>query len=88
MLNTFRLLQFPAPAGCVRRGAAPVQQIVESSGTLFFSFQDLDSTKPAGSVKLRIETIAYYLEQHSKRIMQDKLKQHAKPFPLRGLAVG
>src|SRR5262249_33073728 len=28
----------------------PVQQIVERSGTLFFSFQDLDSTKPAGSV--------------------------------------
>ena len=26
----------------------PVQQIVERSGTLFFSFQDLDSTKPAG----------------------------------------
>jgi predicted nucleotide-binding protein (sugar kinase/HSP70/actin superfamily) len=27
---------------------SPVQQIVEQSGTLFFSFQDLDSTKPAG----------------------------------------
>src|SRR5262245_27120913 len=31
----------------------PVQQIVERSGTLFFSFQELDSTKPAGSVKIR-----------------------------------
>jgi predicted nucleotide-binding protein (sugar kinase/HSP70/actin superfamily) len=60
----------------------PVQQIVESSGTLFFSFQDLDSTKPAGSVKLRIETIAHYLAQHSKRIMQHKLAQHTVPFPL------
>ena len=28
---------------------SPVQQIVERSGTLFFSFQDLDSTKPARS---------------------------------------
>jgi hypothetical protein len=28
-----------------------VQQIIERSGTLFFSFQDLDSTKPAGSLK-------------------------------------
>jgi predicted nucleotide-binding protein (sugar kinase/HSP70/actin superfamily) len=61
----------------------PVQQIVESSGTLFFSFQDLDSTKPAGSVKLRIETTAHYLAQHSKRIMQHKLAQHAAPFPLK-----
>jgi len=26
----------------------PTQQIIERSGTLFFSFQDLDSTKPAG----------------------------------------
>jgi predicted nucleotide-binding protein (sugar kinase/HSP70/actin superfamily) len=33
-----------------------MQQIVERSGTLFFSFQDLDSTKPAGSVKIRVET--------------------------------
>ena len=39
----------------------PVQQIVERSGTLFFSFQDLDSTKPAGSVKIRVETITHYL---------------------------
>ena len=45
----------------------PVQQIVERSGTLFFSFQDLDSTKPAGSVKIRVETIAHYLEKYSAR---------------------
>jgi hypothetical protein len=36
-------------------------------GLLFFSFQDLDSTKPAGSVKIRVETIAYYLERSSAR---------------------
>ena len=44
----------------------PVQQIIERSGTLFFSFQELDSTKPAGSVKIRVETIAYYLERSSR----------------------
>lgn len=33
--------------------------IIESSGTLYFSFQDLDSTKPAGSVRIRTETISY-----------------------------
>jgi hypothetical protein len=36
----------------------PVQEIIERSGTLFFSFQELGSTKPAGSVKIRVETIA------------------------------
>jgi predicted nucleotide-binding protein (sugar kinase/HSP70/actin superfamily) len=51
----------------------PVQQIVERSGTLFFSFQDLDSTKPAGSAKIRTETITHYLQRHSTRIMSDKL---------------
>jgi len=53
----------------------PVQRIVEDSGTLFFSFQDLDSTKPAGSVKIRIETIAYYMAQSSGRIISRK-RQH------------
>ncbi len=51
----------------------PVQQIVERSGNLFFSFQELDSTKPAGSVKIRTETIAYYLEQSSRQIIEKKL---------------
>jgi predicted nucleotide-binding protein (sugar kinase/HSP70/actin superfamily) len=50
----------------------PVQQIVERSGTLFFSFQELDSTKPAGSVKIRTETISYYLEQGSRQIIEKK----------------
>jgi predicted nucleotide-binding protein (sugar kinase/HSP70/actin superfamily) len=57
---------------------SPVQQIVERSGTLFFSFQDLDSTKPAGSVKIRIETIAYYLQKYSMGIIADK-KSTAPP---------
>ena len=55
----------------------PVQQIVEHSGTLFFSFQDLDATKPAGSVKIRVETIAYYLERASAAII--RRKQAAMP---------
>jgi predicted nucleotide-binding protein (sugar kinase/HSP70/actin superfamily) len=50
----------------------PVQQIVERSGALFFSFQDLDSTKPAGSVKIRVETIAHYLEKHAADIVDKK----------------
>jgi predicted nucleotide-binding protein (sugar kinase/HSP70/actin superfamily) len=50
----------------------PVQQTVERSGTLFFSFQDLDSTKPAGSVKIRVETIAYYLARMSADIVARK----------------
>jgi predicted nucleotide-binding protein (sugar kinase/HSP70/actin superfamily) len=50
----------------------PVQQIVERSGTLFFSFQDLDSTKPAGSLKIRVETITHYLAVHAASIIEKK----------------
>jgi predicted nucleotide-binding protein (sugar kinase/HSP70/actin superfamily) len=60
----------------------PVQQIVEHSGTLFFSFQDLDSTKPAGSVKIRVETISYYLGRSSASIIKAKKASRPGPFPL------
>jgi predicted nucleotide-binding protein (sugar kinase/HSP70/actin superfamily) len=60
----------------------PVQQIVERSGTLFFSFQDLDSTKPAGSVKIRVETIAHYLEKHAGAIIAKKKAASPPECPL------
>lgn len=60
----------------------PVQQIVERSGTLFFSFQELDSTKPAGSVKIRVETIAHYLERNSPGIIARKLAAMPQECPL------
>ncbi len=50
----------------------PTQKIVEASGTLFFKFGDLDSTKPAGSVRIRIETIVHYLAKYSQQIMDRK----------------
>ena len=61
---------------------SPVQQIVEQSGTLFFSFQDLDATRPSGSVRIRIETIAYYLERHSPAILRGKRARLAGACPM------
>ncbi len=61
---------------------SPVQQIVECSGTLFFSFQELDSTKPAGSVKIRVETIAHYLEKYSGEIIEKKKASMPSGCPL------
>jgi predicted nucleotide-binding protein (sugar kinase/HSP70/actin superfamily) len=60
----------------------PVQQIVERSGTLFFSFQELDSTKPAGSVKIRVETISHYLQKYAKEIIERKKAAAAPGCPL------
>lgn len=62
---------------------SPVQQIVERSGTLFFSFQDLDSTKPAGSVKIRVETIAHYLQKYADDIIRNKKAGFTRVFPSR-----
>jgi predicted nucleotide-binding protein (sugar kinase/HSP70/actin superfamily) len=63
---------------------SPVQQIVERSGTLYFSFQDLDSTKPAGSVKIRIETIAHYLQKYGADIVARKKAAASPGCPLPG----
>jgi predicted nucleotide-binding protein (sugar kinase/HSP70/actin superfamily) len=61
---------------------SPVQQIVERSGTLYFSFQDLDSTKPAGSVKIRVETIAHYLQKYAAEIIEKKKAAGGEGCPL------
>ena len=60
----------------------PTQKIVEATGTLFFKFGDLDSTKPAGSIKIRIETIVHYLAKYSQKIMQKKLQWLSPNCPL------
>ena len=65
----------------------PVQQIVEHSGTLFFSFQELDSTKPGGSVKIRVETISYYLGRYSPEIIARKKALAAPNCPLEQVAL-
>ncbi len=63
----------------------PTQKIVEATRTLFFKFGDLDATKPAGSIKIRIETIVHYVSKYSSEIIQRKLEllpPHC-PFPAR-----
>ncbi len=59
----------------------PVQKIVEATGTLFFKFGELDETKPAGSVKIRAETIDFYVKKYSKEIIEKKLRLLNKPIP-------
>lgn len=41
-----------------------VEQIIERSGTPYFSFKDIDENKSTGSIKLRVETIDYFLKQY------------------------
>ena len=48
-----------------------VEKIIEKSGTPYFSFKDLDENKPTASIKIRVETISYFL----KRYQEDKIRE-------------
>src|SRR6185503_20023307 len=48
--------------------------IIEKSGTPYFCFKDLDENKPAGSIRIRVETIDYFL----RRYREDVIKKGAK----------
>jgi len=45
-----------------------VEEIVENSGTPYFCFKDIDENKPTGSIKIRIETINYFLRRHRDKL--------------------
>lgn len=74
-----------------------VEAIVESSGTPYFTFHDIDENKPSGSIKIRVETIAYFLERYQEslrrraaaearirdavRAYEEKLRRGERPAP-------
>lgn len=43
-----------------------IESIIERSGTPYFSFKDIDENKPTGSIKIRVETIHYFLKRYSE----------------------
>ncbi|MDP2956127.1 MAG: BadF/BadG/BcrA/BcrD ATPase family protein [Longimicrobiales bacterium] len=45
-----------------------VEEIIERSGTPYFCFKDIDENRPAGAMRLRVETIAYFLRRHRERL--------------------
>jgi len=52
-----------------------IQEIVEDSGTPYFSFKDIDENKPTGSIKIRVETIGYFLKRYREDIVMKKEKE-------------
>jgi predicted CoA-substrate-specific enzyme activase len=52
-----------------------VEETVTKSGTPYFSFKDIDENKPTGSIKIRVETISYFLKRYREDILRRKLKQ-------------
>jgi predicted nucleotide-binding protein (sugar kinase/HSP70/actin superfamily) len=52
-----------------------IEGIIEKSGTPYFCFKDLDENKPAGSIRIRIETIDYFLRRYREEIVRRKGKE-------------
>jgi predicted nucleotide-binding protein (sugar kinase/HSP70/actin superfamily) len=47
-----------------------IERIIENSGTPYFAFKDIDENKPTGSIKLRVETIDYFLKLYRKDLQK------------------
>ena len=52
-----------------------VEETVTKSGTPYFSFKDIDENKPTGSIKVRVETIGYFLKRYREEMVYRKQKQ-------------
>jgi predicted CoA-substrate-specific enzyme activase len=51
-----------------------VERIVEQSGTPYFCFKDLDENKPVSSIKIRVETIDYFLKRYREDVRERQAK--------------
>ncbi|MFN0093864.1 MAG: BadF/BadG/BcrA/BcrD ATPase family protein [Dehalococcoidia bacterium] len=47
-----------------------VEAIMQATGTPYFTFHDIDENRPAGSIKIRVETIAYFLQRYQEELMR------------------
>ncbi|HYM13723.1 MAG TPA: CoA activase, partial [Bryobacterales bacterium] len=52
-----------------------VEEIVEHSGTPYFCFKDIDENKPTGSIRIRVETISYFLKRYREDMIANKGKE-------------
>jgi predicted CoA-substrate-specific enzyme activase len=47
-----------------------IEGIIEKSGTPYFCFKDLDENKPTGSIRIRVETIDYFLRRYRDEVIR------------------
>ncbi len=62
-----------------------IEGIIEQSGTPYFSFKDLDENKPSGSIRIRVETIDYFLRRYrediiKRRVAADRIEQELAAY--------
>ncbi len=52
-----------------------VEETIQNSGTPYFSFKDIDENKPTGSIRIRVETIGYFLKRYREDLARDNRKR-------------
>jgi predicted nucleotide-binding protein (sugar kinase/HSP70/actin superfamily) len=52
-----------------------IEGIIEKSGTPYFCFKDLDENKPSGSIRIRVETIDYFLRRYREDIIKRRVTE-------------
>jgi predicted CoA-substrate-specific enzyme activase len=51
-----------------------IEEIIEQSGKPHFSFRDLDENRPLASIRIRIETMDYFLRHYREQLHRDPVK--------------
>ncbi|MDP6125172.1 MAG: acyl-CoA dehydratase activase-related protein, partial [Candidatus Latescibacteria bacterium] len=64
-----------------------VEEIIEASGTPLFSFKDIDENKPTGSIKIRVETISYFLAAYRETLVRHREQKQQIDTKMRELEV-
>ena len=60
-----------------------VEETVTKSGTPYFSFKDIDENRPTGSIKIRVETIGYFLKRYREDLVRRRQKEREIEAKLR-----
>jgi len=65
-----------------------IQEIIECSETPYFAFKDIDENKPSGSIKIRVETIGYFLKRYREDMVErtrqkEEIAQRLRDYELR-----
>lgn len=47
-----------------------VEETVQANGTPYFCFKDIDENKASGSIKIRVETIGYFLQRYREDMIK------------------
>lgn len=68
-----------------------VEDILHRSGTPYFTFHDIDENKPSGSIKIRVETIDYFLKEYQKELrsrekLEEEIEERVRAYEVEMMA--